>query len=115
MIGDVPSPDPSRWQLRRLADTDLWYKTDRVPSDARIGYAFSVNGGPYRLDPLNPVSLAGRSVAELPDAPACPWIARRPDVPHGEVRLQKLHSEILREDRTVAVYTPPGYPAKGRP
>src|SRR5262245_24817383 len=31
MVGDLPTTDSSRWQLRRLIGTDLWYKSERIP------------------------------------------------------------------------------------
>src|SRR5262245_32816998 len=112
ILGDVPTTDVSKWKLQRLEGTDVWFKTDRVPKDARFGYAFGVNGAPFQPDPLNPRVFAHRSVAELPDAPPQRWIAERPDVPKGVLAEHTVPSKILKEDRSVAVYTPPGYDPK---
>src|SRR5437762_1667222 len=30
-------------KLARLPDTDLWYRTDKIPSDARFVYKFQIN------------------------------------------------------------------------
>jgi enterochelin esterase family protein len=56
-----------------------------------------------------------RSVLEGPDAPAQPHIAPRPGVPRGEVVGMKIESEILGNERSIGVYTPPGYDPAGDP
>ncbi|MHA2378181.1 MAG: alpha/beta hydrolase-fold protein [Candidatus Thorarchaeota archaeon] len=57
-----------------------------------------------------------RSVIELPQAPAQPWIEQREDVPRGKVELYRLRSDILDNERRVWVYTPPDYaPTEGGP
>ena len=68
-IGTNPNPDPAEQELKRFLDTDLWYKTERMSSDARFGYLLGENGQSYNPDPFNPTVFAGRSVCELPDAP----------------------------------------------
>ena len=93
----------------RLGNSDLWFKTDKIPKDSRFGYAFQINGGRIQLDPLNPRSFAGRSVVELPDAPVQPWILPQPGVPRGARVQLTLKSKLLNEERALAVYTPPGY------
>jgi enterochelin esterase family protein len=67
------------------------------------------------------------SLAELPSAPPEPWLQRVPGasslisglfekaLPRREIRESKLHSEILKQERTFAVYTPPQYDANGEP
>ena len=110
-LGTKPSPDPSENEFKRFLDTDLWYKTERLPADARFGYAIAENGGPYKPDPLNPRTFAGRSVVELPNAPKEPWLARDPAVAAGTLTTPILHSDVLKEDRSVAVYLPAGHRA----
>jgi len=101
-------PSKGMTKPTRLGNSDLWFMTDRIPKDSRFGYAFQINGGRIQLDPLNPQSFAGRSVVELPDAPAQPWILAQPGVPKG-IRVQlTLKSQLLNEERAVALYTPPG-------
>jgi enterochelin esterase family protein len=126
-------------RLTRLKGTDLWYRTDRIPSDSRLVYRFLIDlpdtfprdpaaedrlwkAHPPRNDPLNPHPLpTGGSLAELPDAPAQPWLQRLPGVPNHvadwlekaladrEIREYTVRSEFLKQERTYAVYTPPGY------
>jgi enterochelin esterase-like enzyme len=111
-LGDIPTPDPSKWRFRRLGNTDVWFKTDRVPRDARFGYLLQVNGGPLQPDPLNDRRFGGRSVVETPDAPLQSWIAQRPNTPPGQLSHEKIHSRILNEERTFGVYVPHGYEAR---
>lgn len=115
-------------QMTRLMDTDLWYKTYRVPRDARFTYALSPNDSlvpiedvdekdiakrftTFRIDPLNKRS----SIVELPGAPPQPWGVRQPEVPKGRLEDAKIKSEILKNERRAWVYTPPGYVRDGKP
>jgi enterochelin esterase family protein len=69
-------------------------------------------------DPLNPrrfISPPGSAIVELPAAPPQPWIKRLPEAPQGEVKPHKIKSEMLKEERMVRVYTPPGYDPKAKP
>jgi enterochelin esterase family protein len=132
---------PHQW-LTRLAGTDLWYRTERLPNDARFLYSFRVNPPvkvptdeasqarlwkehPPRPDPLNPRNDRVSSLAELPDAPAQPWLERVPglslpvsiwlerNLPRHGLKQHSLTSERLKQERTFTVYTPPGYDPKG--
>jgi enterochelin esterase-like enzyme len=115
IFGDIPSRDSVGSKPRRLIESDVWFRTARIPKDSRFGYAFQVNGGRIQTDPLNPRHFAGRSVAELPNAPPQPWIAEQPGVPKGSRTQHTLSSRILTEDRAFAVYTPPQYTPEGKP
>jgi enterochelin esterase family protein len=128
---------PTTHAMTRLPDTDLWYITCRVRNDIRATYQFfphdagqpvhgtsdhSKNWAHYRPDPHNPrvfnfftededpmgVKLT-RSVLEMPDAAPQPWIAWQVGVPQGKVDLHIIRSDILENERSVWVYTPPGY------
>lgn len=112
--GDIPTPNPRKWTFRRLGTTNVWFKTDRVPKDARFTYLMRVNGGPLQPDPLNDRRFGSRSVAESPDAAPQPWIVDRPDTPKGQVTAHTLQSRVLGEERSIGVYTPPGHTARGR-
>jgi len=135
--GGPATGDFANW-MKRLGNTDLWYRTDRIPNDSRFAYFFQVDRPlkfpPHaeklpplalpRADPLNPrkTSSADRSVVELPDALPQPWLKRLPGVPQGALSEHKLTSETVRDakpgfdhERQFMVYTPPNYDAKGRP
>lgn len=119
--------------LQRLLDTDLWYRTEKLPRDSRFTYLFTVNlvepkitDKDYeskfvkqtRRDSLNPrpyISPPNASIVELPGAPAQPWVKRLPGVPAGEVKRDTMKSDILKEERAFGIYTPPGYDPAGKP
>ncbi len=133
--------DFARNGMARLLDTDVWYKTERSPADVRAWYRLSPNDSlqpstdwaartaAFIPDPLNPrrYVVAGSadnpvaprdevwSVVELPRTPPQPWVQRRPNVPAGRVAAHRMHSAILDNDRSVWVYTPPGYDPSGAP
>ena len=112
LFGGIRTDD--RKLFTHLLDTDLWYRTERTPRDARFTYGFFLNRTHEgwinpTIDPLNPHAFAGRSVVELSDAPPQPWIERLPGVPTGRLKDYTLPSRILKQERTVTIYTPPGY------
>lgn len=105
-------PDSPDTPLLRLANTDVWFLTIRLPVTARFTYNFKRPGIKPVFDPLNPQRFRSSSFAELPAAPPQTWIAIQPDVPKGTLRQEKLRSENLKEERSVSIYTPPGYDPK---
>ena len=132
MMGGLPTSDDFGKPLARLLDTDIWYRTERLPNDARFIYSFVINfskpepgvkgammkiQSQLRRDPFNPRTFPypPNSVVELPAAPPQPWIKPLPGASPGEVKSHKIKSEILKEDRAIRVYTPPGYDPKGKP
>lgn len=109
--GQGPS-DSQDAPLQRLAHTDVWFLTVRLPATARFTYGFKQPGKRQLLDPLNPLKFRSSSYVELPAAPPQSWIAIQPDVPKGTLLQEKLRSENLKEERSVSIYTPPGYDPK---
>jgi enterochelin esterase family protein len=123
LVSVAPKP------LRRLPGTDLWYRTEHLPTDARFVYRFAVTERrekpgekdqppesvtvlSFQTDPLNPRRFAGGSVAELADALPQTWAERQPGVPAGKLTEQKIQSRILKEERALTLYTPPDYSAR---
>ncbi len=104
--------DSQESSLMRLAGTDVWFLTFRLPATARFTYSFKRPGKRPTFDPLNPLRFRSSSFAELPAAPPQTWIGIQPDVPKGRVTSDKLRSENLKEEREVSIYTPPGYDPK---
>jgi enterochelin esterase-like enzyme len=109
--GQFP-PDSQNEPLVRLENTDVWFLTLRLPASARFTYGFSRPGKRQTSDPLNSLRFRSSSYAELPAAPPQSWIAIQPDVPKGTLSQEKLRSENLKEERSVSIYTPPGYDPK---
>jgi len=116
-----------------LHGTDIWYKTYRVRSDARLTYAFSVDDSlvpeedephpnerkaRFRSDPLNPRHASGAdsdSLTELPTAPAQEWLGPEDETSKGELKDFQFKSRFLAGDRKIWVYTPAGYNRSIRP
>ena len=132
--------DYANHQLSRLENTDLWYRSYRIRSDARFYYSFLVNDPLtfdfgqgsgrriFRPDPLSkhlittpkdeddPNSVAETdSALELPGAPAQPWIVKHAVTRNGRVQLLRFKSAVFGNQRRVWVYTPPGYGTKRSP
>ena len=138
VLGSFLTGPPTDYAMTRLADSDVWYLTVRLPSGSRFAYSLSPNDpqafGPPRAaqraatvqgDPLNPrrwgcsQPTATRhdcqSMVELPGAPPQPWIVRDDKVPAGRVHKHKIVSNLLKNERNLSVYTPPDYRAVGKP
>jgi enterochelin esterase-like enzyme len=137
--------DPGDCFMTHLAGTDLWYKSFRVDRRARTYYLLAPNpprftkrtaddtvvqgalDASYQRDPLNPRVIFGdprnpdipirngASILEMPDAPPQPWIQRRADVPAGTLDSSRVESALLKNTRTITVYTPPGYSTSATP
>jgi enterochelin esterase-like enzyme len=122
--GPAPTDGESIKWLSRLNDTDVWYRTEIMPDDARFIYIFQVNRPEMlptnsavrnkllldlgRTDPLNP--KAGGSMAsmlELPNAPEQPWLERNPTSPEGQLSEElSVDSKILKQTRKFKMYLP---------
>jgi enterochelin esterase family protein len=144
--------DRENGKMKRLLDTNVWYRTTIVRRDARLTYSFTPNDsmlppsqmdnpmdyfGATKVSPLNPMTQVyqsgsdelismvfypdgneeefgwHRSILEGPDAPPQPHVATRPGVPQGELVGMKIKSEILGNERSIGIYTPPGYDPAG--
>jgi enterochelin esterase family protein len=108
--------------MSRLPGTDIWYKTIRLRRGTRITYAISPNDRAderwvtRQLDPLNPrkfpddptYRFTSDSVLDTADAPDELWALRKP-VRRGVIEQRKIASGILRAERDIWIYTPPGF------
>ena len=59
LAGGPAGLEPGNSELTRLAGTDLWHRSYRVPTDVRTYYLFAPGSdmqddGSWRCDPLNP-------------------------------------------------------------
>jgi enterochelin esterase family protein len=113
--------------MNRLSQTDVWFKSYLIPSNARFSYLLSVNdslvsmdelgrneiGGRVRTFKIDPLNLRGApgsgSSVQLPDAPRQLWITRQSDIAQGKLEPATIRSTILKNERRAWVYTPPGY------
>jgi enterochelin esterase family protein len=91
------------------------------------GDLFSMLAASGQVDPFNPKHwlaspedpdpprYQGDSAVEMPDAPPQPWVAHRDGVPTGRVEKHQFASALLKNEREVAIYTPPGYSRSAQP
>ncbi len=118
-------------RMHQVPGTEIWYLTYRMRNDARMAYRLAPNDSlvpfesepnfftrmsKFQRDPLNPKTFdyggnVQGSLLELPEAPSDARIHVRPDIPHGALVESKLPSALLKNERTVWTYTPPGYDA----
>jgi enterochelin esterase-like enzyme len=109
--------------MQRFMRTPLFFATELVPKDSRYRYGFAVTEtsflGPKGtiqiseerdvMDDLNPENFGGLSVFTLPNAPRQFYVTPSDSVPNGKVSPTSFKSAKLKEDRTISLYTPPGY------
>ena len=118
------------WYVSVPIDKRMRFDYTIAPNVTRIReLAYGIDGDTItmvaaaaRLDPLNPKrwrvdkqsvdnpEYLGRSILEMPDAPAQPWVGERPGVARGLVERYTFKSSLLKNEREIAVYLPPGYP-----
>jgi enterochelin esterase family protein len=90
------------------ADNGVWETTIGPLESGAYRYNFAVNGVPV-VDPRNTsVSLTNTTVQSLVYVPGSDVMDTKP-VPHGAVASVHYQSIVLRRDRRLHVYTPPGY------
>ena len=126
-------------RMLRLEGTDVWYKTYRVRNDARFAYNLSPNDSlqsidevkgeeamrtrlaAFQADPLNPHHCpttfgaygAESSFVELPDAPPLLWESPANGIRTGKVVEGTVHSDYLKTEKKIWIYTPTGYRTGG--
>ena len=93
-------------------EKDLWEFTTETVEPGIYGYRFLVDGM-HTMDPHNRWVKGWRvseNLVEVPADPPAVW--QQADVPHGVVHHHHFRSDVLKTDREVFVYTPPGYGAE---
>jgi len=127
---------PEDFEMVRLGATDVWYRSVKIRRGARFAYQLSPNDPltfddssfarvvTAQADPLNPhhwfenpgsTKFEYQSMLEMPDAKPQPYIAKRAGVPAGNVEKKRIKSELLKNERDLSIYTPPGYRRDGPP
>jgi enterochelin esterase-like enzyme len=106
----------SQYEMTRLPDTDVLYRTYWMRSDMRFSYSFMLQDAGHTLqqDPLNTKSSPegtniGTSIVELPEAPPQDSILPRNGLAGGKLVEEHIASKILKSDRRAWIYTPAGY------
>lgn len=120
-------------QLTRMAGTDLWWKTVKLPSAARLSYQLTIDppqapkgaaqlqeraeAAVTRADPYNPRILlpdpqldayGQRSVLRLPAAAPERWLRAAPTAARGTLEQHRLRSRTLGHEHKLTVYVPAG-------
>jgi enterochelin esterase family protein len=142
VLGSFLDPvPPENLAMHRLANSDVWYLTTKLPAGARFTYSLSPNdpmaragpradprAGTSQVDPLNPHRMlrGGRScpaggnnytcinVAELPGATSQPWTISKAGTPRGRLDKRSIESKVQRLARPFSVYTPANYKTDGQ-
>ena len=114
--------------MSHLANTDVWFKTLRLRRGSRLEYLISPNDrhddsfATQQLDPSNPrrfpddptYRFFAESVLDIPGGPDEHWALRIPSR-RGLIEQKKVSSALLKTDRDIWVYTPPGYTPSAGP
>lgn len=122
----VPGLTSLDFVMHRLTDTDVWYLTLKLSKGSRFSYRLlpNVRRATGQADPLNPQrwncnqddsKFDCSSMAELPGAAPQPWMIKKAGTPQGKIEQQQIRSEIQILDRSISIYTPPGYKPNGPP
>lgn len=119
-------------ELHRLAGTDVWYRSYRLPDSTRLAYRLApdvpeLDAPPMmrrrailataQRDPFNPRSMPerpldgydGYSLLELPTAPPAEWSVVRTGVTAGTLEKLRFDSRILDNTRDIHLYRPAGW------
>jgi enterochelin esterase-like enzyme len=130
---------PDDYRMVHLASANVWYKTFKVNRQGRFVYRLAPNESYLRstrnreearlsmfftsgqTDPLNPkhwlhfpdnpeaARFQDWSAVEMPDAPPQPWVELRAGVPAGIIEAHQFTSALLKNERELSIYLPPGY------
>jgi enterochelin esterase family protein len=108
-------PDFNGMRMNRFADTRYFFVTQQVSRKAQFSFAFNhynnAENTPKGFESFD-VVYGDRQTLSMPDAALSKHIEARENVPTGEVIKRDIKSKILQQDRTISIYTPPGYSAE---
>jgi enterochelin esterase-like enzyme len=130
--GWFPPHEPKGFdRFTRLADSNVWYTSYRLPRSAHLRYeliapegwqpaadrvaSFTTDGVEYEAfrDPLNPQvsnwNDSVRSYAQGSAATTSPYLHGHAGTPAGRVETLPVESRILGNSRALRIYLPPGY------
>ena len=109
---DLNGWDTKAHEMSRLGEADLYYRTLKLPRDARIDYKFYVDNG-WMLDPLNPRTVKGgfgdNSAFAMPLYAEPAEIAQAEPASRGKIVEHQFSSKALGNTRRLQVYLPVGY------
>lgn len=133
VLGEMFGMDTAETKLERLLDTNLFYRTYKLPVNARSLYIFFVNEKPdmelseidHRLDPYNPhivtcvndeehpgdycILFKQESMIELPGFKNSPYVEIRAESAKGSIEQFTFESSILNRSKRVWLYKPANF------
>lgn len=133
IFGEMFGMNTDETKLDRLLNTNLWYRTYKLPINARSLYVFLVNEKPgaelmdidHRLDPFNAhivtcvddeghpddycILFKNESMIELPGFKNSPYIKVNTEAAKGSVEQFSFESNILHKNKRVWLYKPANY------
>lgn len=118
--------------LKRLGNSDIWFKSYRVPSSTILSYRIApdvpdIPGTPrerkmallatINADPFNKNTIKigpdadaqTVSTVQLPDAPSTEWVKDNPAVKKGSLTKHRFKSDILGNERDITLYQSSGF------
>lgn len=112
VAGDMNGWSDTQSPMQRLSTTDLWYRSERYASDARLDYKYVVNGN-WILDPRNPYTVSGgfgpNSELRMPAYDPPEEILHHNGVLRGTIIDTTFAATTLNNSRPVSIYLPAGY------
>lgn len=112
IAGDATAWIPTL-SMTRIIGTNLWYVSTSYQKDARLEYKVVINDMDWKLDSLNRRIVAGgmgnNSELIMPGYQAGKYNIKRPSIPLGSVSDTVIQSRVMKENRKILIYLPPGY------
>ncbi len=119
---------PKDFQMSQVEKTDVWFVTVKLPIESRFAYSLVINcpfqnvnpespnseieafRAASQQDPLNPNRLGEfRSFVETLNARPQKYLVKDPNIESGEIKQFNFKSEVMQNERTISVYTPPKF------
>lgn len=116
------------FQMLNIKNTNVWFASIKLPQESRFAYSLIINCPFQTVSPespkseievfraasqpdlLNPNRLGEfRSFVETPNARLQKYFERKANINSGKIEQFIFKSEILNNERTVSVYTPPNF------
>jgi len=112
IAGDATAWIPTL-SMTRIIGTNLWYVSTSYQKDARLEYKVVINDLDWKLDSLNRRIVAGgmgnNSELIMPGYQLGKYNIKLPSVPSGSVSDTVIQSRVMKENRKILIYLPPGY------
>ncbi|MDF2520175.1 MAG: enterochelin esterase [Clostridia bacterium] len=133
VFGEMFGMNTDEEKLEKLLDTNLWYKTYKLPANGRSLYVFFINEQPgaeladieHKLDPFNPhivtcvddeenpgdycILFKQESMIELPKFKNNPYVQEKAEAAKGSIEQLRFGSKILDKSKRIWLYKPANY------